>query len=168
MDRHTPPPLPERIEEALPADVADEIPKQEIGTLEAVREWIDDVIAYRRRRVSDTDLPNVVISETTGEAVLSTLAANERATVAIGDLLGSFSWQLIECGSENCECVDGRPETLHGPYLRRDYLDGSGHYTSEYVPQNDRRQQLVRQVIPKPPVADLDGTQSERDGGSTS
>jgi hypothetical protein len=161
MDRHTPPLPPDRVEQALSADVCEELPNREVETLEALREWIDDVIAYRRRRRSDVDLPSVVLSETTGQAVLSTLGANERTNEAIGDLLGSFSWQLIECGSESCDCADGRPETLHGPYLRRDYLDGSGHYASEYVPRNDRRQQLVRRVIPKPSVADLEGAHSE-------
>lgn len=161
MDRHSSPLPPERVEQALSAGVCEELPEREVETLEALRGWIDDVIAYRRRRRSDADLPNVVLSETTGQAVLSTLPEDERTNVAIGDLLGTFSWQLIECGSGSCDCTDGRPETLHGPYLRRDYLDGAGHYTSEYVPRNDRRQRLVRQVVPKPSVADLEGTQSE-------
>ncbi|MDL5360600.1 hypothetical protein [Halalkalicoccus sp. NIPERK01] len=155
MDRPTRPAPPESVEEGFPAAVHEEILEGDVGTLEDLREWIDDLVAYKRRLLTDGDLSKVTVTRTTGEAVLANLSEEERANVEIGGLLGSFAWKLVACGNERCECASGRPTDLHGPFLQRHYLDGSGHRTTEYVPRGDRRQGFVTRVAPEPSASEL-------------
>ncbi len=155
------PTLPKDVKAELPPGTEDAIVNQDIGTLEDYRKWIDALIAYKRHLLVEDDPPSVTVTETTGGEVLTTIADDERSDVETRDLLGTFAWQFLACGNERCVCTNGSPDDLHGPYLRRQYLDGSGHRMTEYVPENDRRQELVRRVAAKPAPGDLEESARE-------
>lgn len=158
-----PPPLPTRVEQALSTDATETVVKQDIGVLDEYRKWLDEVLVYKRQLRTANGAPTVVVEGTTGEEVLTDLTSDERRSVESRGLLGSFDWQFVGCGNENCICSSGLPTDLHGPYLRRQYLDGSGHYTTEYIPWSDRRRKLVQRVVPEPSSAKLaDMTEDKR------
>lgn len=156
MGRPDQPPLPQKVIGDLPVDVQEELANQEIGTLEHCRQWIDELIAHKRQLLTEEELSTVAIAETTGEKVLTTLPVEDRSDVETKALLGRFVWHFITCDSDRCDCTSGRPGDLHGPYLRRQYIDGSGHRTTEYIPKSDRRQKLVQRLVPQPSPADIE------------
>lgn len=146
---------PRQVTEALPTELIGTIAQQDIGTLEECREWIDSLIIYKRQLITDSERLAVVVEGTTGEEILTSVTENNRSGVETRKLMGSFDWQFIACSNESCSCTSGQPNDFHGPYLRRRYLDGSGHRMTEYIPQSDRRQELVRHIMPKPSASDI-------------
>ena len=97
--------------ESLPKYLADGLPKQDVETLEDVRDYVDELLEYQRRPVDVDELPDdaeSVDGDTGGK--------------------GTLVKERVKCGAD-CTCNDGRG---HGPYLYRYYREG-GSLTSEYV-----------------------------------
>lgn len=97
--------------ESLPKYLADGLPKQDVETLEDVRDYVDELLEYQRCPVDVDDLPDEadpVDDDTDGK--------------------GTLVKERVKCGAD-CTCNDGKG---HGPYLYR-YFRKGGSLTSEYV-----------------------------------
>ncbi|UHQ95106.1 DUF6788 family protein [Haloterrigena alkaliphila] len=81
----------------LPKYIAEGTPKQNDATLHALRDWIDELLAYRQ---------GVAAEEITveGNESIETVEESSDGTVVI---------KKVSCGKENCKCQRGQ---LHGPY----------------------------------------------------
>lgn len=97
--------------ESLPNYLADGLPKQDTATLEDVRDYVDELLKYRRRPVDVDEFPD------SAEPVDDD-----------SDGKGTIVKERVKCGAD-CTCNDGRG---HGPYLYRYFREG-GKLTSEYV-----------------------------------
>lgn len=83
--------------DSLPKYITEGVPKQDEAALRALRDWIDDLLAYRR------DVDTEVITAADDESIEAVEDASE-GTVVI---------KKVSCGKENCKCQRGE---LHGPY----------------------------------------------------
>ncbi|WP_123538561.1 DUF6788 family protein [Halosimplex salinum] len=108
MGTNGPPP------EELPKYLAEGIPKQDVSTLKAAREYIDELIATRERPVDVDELP---------EAAEPIEEAPEGYVVE----------ELVSCGKDGCRCASGADEDLHGPYRYRYYRDENGNLQKKYA-----------------------------------
>jgi hypothetical protein len=97
--------------ESLPKYLAEGLPKQDTETLADVREFVDELLEYRRRPVGEAELPDDVEPVGTDD-----------------DGQGTLVKERVKCGAD-CTCNGGRG---HGPYLYRYYRE-DGRLTSEYV-----------------------------------
>jgi hypothetical protein len=102
----------------LPKYLADGLPKQDIETLEAAREYIDELIEWQDRPVEPADLPD------DAEPVEDSDDSQQ----------GTIVEQYRTCGDETCHCLTGGEK--HGPYKYR-YWREDGGLTSEYVGKAD-------------------------------
>ena len=83
--------------DSLPKYIAEGVPKQDEAALRALRDWIDDLLAYRR----DVDTEEIT-------------AADDESIEAVEDSgEGTVVIKKVSCGKENCKCQRGE---LHGPY----------------------------------------------------
>lgn len=96
---------------SLPNYLADGLPKQDVETLEDVRDYVDELLEHRRRPVGPEELPDDV--EPVDEDP---------------DGGGTLVKERVKCGAD-CTCNDGKH---HGPYIYR-YVRKNGKLTSEYV-----------------------------------
>jgi hypothetical protein len=87
------PPAPD----SLPQYLAEGVPKQDDGSLHDLRNWIDELLEYRR----DVNAEDIVADD--GESI-ETVEESSDGTVVI---------KKVSCGKENCKCQRGE---LHGPY----------------------------------------------------
>lgn len=96
---------------SLPNYLAEGLPKQEMATLEDVREYVDELIEYHERPVAVDELPDDAepVDDDT-------------------DRKGTLVTERVKC-SADCTCNDGRG---HGPYVYR-YYRTDGTLTSEYI-----------------------------------
>jgi hypothetical protein len=101
--------------ESLPNYLADGLPKQDDDSLRDVREYVDELLAYRSQVVPADELPDDA----------------EPADDSDDDIgRGTVVKERVTCGDESCECMaDG---DKHGPYLYR-YFYENGSLSSEYV-----------------------------------
>lgn len=100
---------------SLPKYLAEGLPKQDIETLQDIREYVDELIDYRDQPVESDELPE------TAEPVED--ADNGKGTVVK---------EKVKCGDETCKCMSGNPADMHGPYLYR-YYRTDGAMKSEYL-----------------------------------
>lgn len=96
---------------SLPNYLADGLPKQDVETLEDVRDYVDELLEERRRPVDPDELPD-----------------DAEPVDEDPDGRGTLVQERVKCGAD-CTCNDGNG---HGPYLYRYYREG-GSLTSEYV-----------------------------------
>lgn len=89
----TQPPAPD----LLPQYIAEGVPKQDDQSLHALRNWIDNLLAYRQ------DVAAEDIDASDGETI-EAIDKSSDGTVVI---------KKVSCGKENCRCQSG---SLHGPY----------------------------------------------------
>jgi hypothetical protein len=90
-------PAPPEPPETLPQYITDGIPKQDTKSLHDLRDWIDNLLAYRE------DLSPDQIEADPNESIEAVEDTSE-GTVVI---------KKVTCGKENCKCQSG---DLHGPY----------------------------------------------------
>lgn len=111
----TPEPTTEPIApESLPKYLAEGLPKQDIGTLEDVIEYAEELIEYKDRALDLSELPeNAEIVEQNDWSIITT--------------------EKVKCGDDSCWCSDAYPDDGHGPYRYRYFRDESGDQTSEYL-----------------------------------
>ena len=83
--------------DSLPQYLAEGVPKQSDEDLRALRDWIDDLLAYRH------DVSGTEITADDDESIEHVDDSSE-GTVVI---------KKVSCGKENCKCQRGQ---LHGPY----------------------------------------------------
>lgn len=100
--------------EELPNYLADGIPKQDVSTLKATREYIDELVAAREQPVDVDELP-------------------DRAEPVEQSSEGYVVEELVSCGKDTCRCASGADEDLHGPYEYRYYRDEKGELRKEYA-----------------------------------
>lgn len=81
----------------LPKYLAEGVPKQDDDTLRALREWIDELLDYRR----DVAAERIEAAE---DEAIEDVQESSAGTVVI---------KKVSCGKENCKCRRG---ALHGPY----------------------------------------------------
>jgi hypothetical protein len=95
--------------ESAPKYLAEGVPKQDTETLNEIKDWIQNVVEYRRS-VDKEDLPRgaEVVKETPK---------------------GTITKEMVRCGDESCSCQEGEK---HGPYRYR-YFYQNGSLTSEYL-----------------------------------
>jgi len=98
----------------LPKYLAEGLPKQDASTLEATREFVDELLARKERPVEQEELPDdaAVVEEGTDGYVVE---------------------ELVSCGKDGCRCASGADEDMHGPYKYRYYRDGDGTLRKEYA-----------------------------------
>lgn len=97
--------------DSLPKYLAEGLPKQDRGTLQDARTYIDTLLDERDRSIEDDELP-------------------DESTVVERDPEGggTIVTERVKCGAD-CTCNDGEG---HGPYRYRYYREG-GTLTSEYM-----------------------------------
>lgn len=83
--------------DSLPQYLAEGVPKQDNADLRVLRDWIDDLLAYRQ------DVAAEDIDAGEDESIESVEESSE-GTVVI---------KKVNCGKDNCKCQSGE---LHGPY----------------------------------------------------
>jgi len=98
----------------LPKYLAEGLPKQDVSTLEATREFVDELIAEKERPVETADLP-------------------DDAEVVDDGVDGYVVEELVKCGKDGCRCASGAESDMHGPYAYRYYRDDDGTLRKEYV-----------------------------------
>lgn len=99
--------------DAAPKYIREGLPKQDEATLRELKAYIEELLEYRTRPLTDSELPdNATVVEDEGPK-------------------GSIVKERVKCGDQSCQCMSGGQK--HGPYLYRYYRDESGTMTSEYV-----------------------------------
>jgi len=83
--------------DSLPQYLADGVPKQDDESLQALQDWINELLAYRR------DIATEDIDAGEDESI-ETVKESSEGTVVI---------KKVSCGKDNCKCQRGE---LHGPY----------------------------------------------------
>ncbi|SIS21953.1 DUF6788 family protein [Natronorubrum thiooxidans] len=81
----------------LPQYLAEGVPKQDDESLQALQDWINELLAYRR------DIATEDIDAGEDESI-ETIKESSEGTVVI---------KKVSCGKDNCKCRRGE---LHGPY----------------------------------------------------
>lgn len=99
---------------SLPKYLAEGLPKQDVSTLKATREFVDELIAGKERPVETDELP-------------------DDATVVDDGTDGYVVEELVKCGKDGCKCASGAESDMHGPYEYRYYRDDDGTLRKEYV-----------------------------------
>lgn len=99
---------------ALPKYLAEGLPKQDVSTLKATREFVDELIAEKERPVETGELP-------------------DDATVVDDGANGYVVAELVKCGKDGCRCASGAESDMHGPYKYRYYRDDDGTLRKEYA-----------------------------------
>jgi len=100
---------------SLPQYLAEGLPKQDMATLRATREYIEALLAAREHPVTAEELP-----------------ADVEAVDRTDGRPGTVVRERVQCGDDTCACTSGDPTDLHGPYLYRYYRE-NGELTSEYL-----------------------------------
>jgi len=108
--------LPPSPPENAPKYIKDGVLTQDLAMLEQLRDWIDEMIAYRLEPVEADELPDSAEPVDGGD------------TDESGK--GTLVTETVTCGDESCHCMSGSGG--HGPYLYRYFREG-GDLTSEYV-----------------------------------
>lgn len=110
--------MPEQITpiapDSLPKYIAEGIPKQDIDTLEDLREYVDEMIEHKRRPVSESEIPDEA-------APVEDDTSGKKGTIYI---------RKNTCGDETCHCANGGD--LHGPYKYRVFRDERGKVVHDY------------------------------------
>jgi hypothetical protein len=153
-DKEMPTP-PNGAEEVLSKYLLESIPKQNEEALEILQEWINELVKYQQQPHSEKGSPEIEVGATTGTQVIANLSEAEKQRIDFSEVLGTYLWRFTQCSDDSCRCTSGRAADLHGPYLRRHYLDEFGHYALEHITASDSRYQLVQDVQPKPAVEDV-------------
>ena len=83
--------------DSLPQYLAEGVPKQDDESLQALQDWINELLAYRR------DIATEDIDAGEDESIEAVKESSE-GTVVI---------KKVSCGKDNCKCQRGK---LHGPY----------------------------------------------------
>jgi len=98
--------------ETLPKYLADGLTKQDVDTLEDVKQYADALIEHQQRPVTVDELPDGAepVNDQEGGA-------------------GTIVKERVKCGAD-CTCNEGQG---HGPYKYRYFRDESGNLTSEYI-----------------------------------
>ncbi len=102
--------------DSLPKYLAEGIPKQDTATLREIQTYLETLIEYRTQPVDDDELPD------TADPVDD---PNE-------SVKGTIVKEMVKCGDDNCKCVSGNQQDMHGPYLYRYYRE-DGVMKSEYL-----------------------------------
>lgn len=111
MSDETPPTAPS----SLPNYLAEGLPKQDIGNLKAVRDYIDELLVWKQRPVEHEDIPDEadpVEDESEGRQ-------------------GTVVMEKVTCGDETCKCM--KQGEKHGPYKYLYYRKDDGTLTSKYI-----------------------------------
>lgn len=98
--------------DTAPKYLQEGLPKQDNSTLRDLKAYIEELLEYRTRALTEDELP-------------------DDATVVDEGQKGSIVKERVKCGDSSCHCMKGGE--LHGPYLYRYFRDESGTKTSEYV-----------------------------------
>lgn len=148
MSDQSTPPVPEEIPEHLRTEISN----LDAATLSKLQDWICTSPPSQQESPIEDEIVDFSEKTASGAQILATLTVDEKQEIDVSELLGTFTWQLVQCSKEQCQCTSGQAADLHGPYLQRLYIDDSGHYASEYISPDDVRQTLVQRTIPKPSV----------------
>jgi hypothetical protein len=111
MTEHIAPEAPD----SLPKYIADGIPKQDVATLDELREYVDAMIEHKRRPVPEAEIP-------ADADVVAEDNADENGTIFIRHSV---------CGDETCHCADP-DDPGHGPYKYRVFRDEDGEVVHDY------------------------------------
>ena len=111
MSEETPPTAPL----SLPNYLADGLPKQDVGKLNAARDYIDELIEWKQRPIKDADLPEEA-------EPIKDESEGRRGTVVM---------EKVTCGDGTCKCM--KKGEKHGPYKYLYYRTDDGTLTSEYI-----------------------------------
>ena len=111
MSNERPPTAPP----SLPNYIADGLPKQDLGNLNATRDYIDELVEWKQRPVEDADLPEEA-------EPIEDESEGRRGTVVM---------EKVTCGDETCKCMEKGEK--HGPYQYLYYRTDDGTLTSEYI-----------------------------------
>jgi hypothetical protein len=111
MSEDTPPKPPD----LLPNYLVDGIGNQDLETLSAMREYIDELIEWMDQPVEDNELPDKAdpVEDDDG---------GQRGTVVM---------EKVTCGDETCKCM--KKGEKHGPYKYVYYRTADGTLTSDYI-----------------------------------
>jgi len=101
---------------SLPKYLAEGLPKQDTETLRDVQSYVDALTEYRDRPVTEDELPETANPVEYSDDVKKGIVRKER----------------VKCGDDNCRCISGDPQDMHGPYLYRYYRE-DGTMKSEYI-----------------------------------
>lgn len=110
MTRETQPVAPD----SLPKYLAEGLPKQDVGTLQDVITFVEELIEFQQRPVEPGELDGDV----------------EMIEKSNDSKKGTIVHKMLTCGDETCHCYDG---DKHGPYKYRVYRDDSGKVTADYL-----------------------------------
>ena len=100
---------------SLPTYLADGLPKQDVGNLNAARDYIDELLVWKQRPVEEKDLPEEA-------EPIEDESEGRRGTVVM---------EKVTCGDETCKCM--KKGEKHGPYKYLYYRTDDGTLTSEYI-----------------------------------
>lgn len=112
MTENTAPTTPD----SLPKYLADGIPKQDVETLEDLRDHVDAMIEHKRRPVPESEIPD------DAEAVDDNDSDDGKK--------GTPYIRKNTCGDETCHCMNGGE--LHGPYRYLVYRNEKGKVVHDY------------------------------------
>jgi hypothetical protein len=98
----------------LPNYLADGLPNQDLETLSATHDWIEELIELMEQPVEDDELPDKAdpVEDDDGR----------RGTVVM---------EKVTCGDETCKCM--KKGEKHGPYKYVYYRKADGTLTSDYI-----------------------------------
>lgn len=103
--------MPPQAPDSLPKYLARGLPKQDLETLEDIRDYVDELIDEARQAIEEDELPED--AEPVGEA----------------DGRGTIVKERVKCGAD-CTCNNG---DKHGPYVYLYRRKADGTLTSKYL-----------------------------------